>query len=80
MKNLQFSKNLRDALKNSKKTQQDLADYLGTTQATVSRWINGENEPDLATLIEICLYVDETPNDLLGFDDIADKKVASNKK
>ena len=80
MKNLQFSKNLRDALKNSKKTQQDLADYLGTTQATVSRWINGENEPDLATLIEICLYVDETPNDLLGFDDIVDKKVANHKK
>ena len=80
MKNLQFSKNLREALKNSKKTQQDLADYLGTTQATVSRWINGENEPDLATLIEICLYVDETPNDLLGFDDIVDKKVASHKK
>ena len=74
MANLKFSKNLRDALKFNKKTQQQLADYLGTSQATISRWLSGENEPDFDALIEICIYLDETPNDLLGFDEINVKK------
>ena len=80
MKNLQFSRNLREALKNNKKTQQELANYLGTTQATVSRWIKGVNEPDFATLIEICLYLEETPNEILGYDEITDEVVATHKK
>ncbi|MDE5549211.1 MAG: helix-turn-helix domain-containing protein, partial [Clostridia bacterium] len=80
MELLKFSKNLREALKNNKKTQQELADYLGTTQATISRWLKGENEPDLATLLKICLYLNETPNEILGYDDISDKIIASYKK
>ena len=46
-----------------------LSEKLGTTQQTVSRWVNGINEPDLSTLIEICKILNETPDSLLGFDD-----------
>lgn len=65
-----FPENLKKALADSSKTQQDLAVNLNTTQQTVSRWINGVNEPDFQTLLEICVYLDETPNSLLGYDEI----------
>ncbi|MDE6551310.1 MAG: helix-turn-helix domain-containing protein [Clostridia bacterium] len=70
MKLLKFSQNLRAALAVHGITQQSLASHIGTTQQTVSRWLKGINEPDLSTLLEICLYLGETPNSLLGYDDI----------
>ena len=50
--------------------QSELALKLQTTQQTVSRWLKGINEPDLDTLLKICLYLNETPNSLLGYDEI----------
>lgn len=73
MKLLKFAENLRAALKVHDMTQQELADHIGTTQATVNRWLKGINEPDLTILLEICLYLDETPNALLGYDDITEQ-------
>lgn len=73
MKLLKFPENLRTALAVHEMTQKELAEQLSTTQQTVSRWLKGINEPDLATLLEICLYLDETPNAILGYDDITDK-------
>ena len=72
MKLLKFPENLREALAVHEMTQQDLANHIGTTQQTVSRWLKGVNEPDLTTLLEICLYLGETPNSLLGYDDITE--------
>ncbi len=63
-----FAENLRIALKSNNLTQKELADKLGTTQQTVSRWLLGINEPDFNTLIEICIYLNETPDSMLGFD------------
>ena len=74
---LKFSENLRQALSASGMTQQNLADLLSTTQATVSRWLYGINEPEYETLLKICLYLNETPNSLLGFDDIPNDVVNS---
>lgn len=73
MKLLKFAENLKIALHDKKMTQQDLANLVGTTQATVNRWLKGINEPDLTVLLEICLYLDETPNALLGYDDITEQ-------
>ena len=73
MKLLKFPENLRQALMENEMTQQELAEQIGTTQATVNRWIKGVNEPDLTTLLEICLYLGETPNALLGYDDITEQ-------
>ena len=64
--------NIRKYRKLNKMTQQELADLVGTTQATVNRWLKGVNEPDLATLLEICLYLGVSPNEILGYDDISD--------
>ncbi len=67
---LKFSENLQEALRTKKITQKKLADYLGTTQQTVSRWLNGINEPDFSTLLKVCIFLHETPNDLLGYTEI----------
>lgn len=69
MKLLKFSENLKTALAVNNKTQKELATYIGTTQQTVSRWLSGINEPDFSTLLKICIFLNETPNSLLGFDD-----------
>lgn len=66
---MSFKENLKAALQNNNMSQMQLSEKLGTTQQTVSRWVNGINEPDLSTLIEICKILNETPNSLLGFDD-----------
>ena len=70
MKLLKFSENLKVALAVNNKTQKELAEQVGTTQQTVSRWLSGINEPDFTTLLEICIFLNETPNSLLGFDEI----------
>ena len=80
MKLLKFAENLQTALKAHEMTQQELADLFGTTQATVSRWLKGVNEPDLATLLEICLYLGETPNSLLGYDEITEQDLSAYKQ
>ena len=66
---LKFKDNLKLSMKGNNVTQTQLAKYLKTTQQTVSRWLNGQNEPDLETLLLICLFLNETPNSLLGFDE-----------
>jgi len=66
-----FPENLRKALELNKMSQQDLALKLHTTQATVCRWGKGMNEPDYQTFLEICLCLNETPNFLLGYDEIS---------
>ena len=73
MEILKFAENLREALATSGMTQQELADQVGTTQATVNRWLKGVNEPNFATLLEICFLLGETPNSLLGFDELTEE-------
>ena len=77
MRLLKFPENLQNALVEHEMTQQEFANLLGTTQATINRWLKGINEPDLTTLLEICLYLDETPNSLLGYDDITEQDFIS---
>ena len=69
---LKFADNLKDALYEKEMTQQELAALVGTTQATINRWLKGVNEPNLETLLRICLCLNVTPNFILGYDEIPD--------
>lgn len=69
MSNVKFADNLKQLLEANSMKQKELAEKLGTTQQTVSRWINKTNQPDFETLFEICKIFGETPNSLLGFDE-----------
>ena len=64
-----FAINLKNELISRSITQEKLAKELGTTQATVSRWIKGVNQPDFETLFMICRILEVTPNDLLGWEE-----------
>ena len=57
---LSFGRMLAEALKARGMRQDDLARTLGTTQSSVSGWINGKYEPAAATVfsIERCLTVE----------------------
>lgn len=48
-----FGRLLGDALKVREMKQEDLARQLGTTQSSVSGWINGKYEPAAATVFTI---------------------------
>lgn len=52
-------------------SQKCLADKLGTTQQSISRWVNGQTEPELDDLLLISYLLDEDPNEFLGFNDIS---------
>lgn len=60
-----FAENLRTKLIERNKKQVDLAKYLGTTKATVTHWVNGENMPRMDAIDRICLFLRCEADDLL---------------
>ena len=69
IRKMNFSKEFESLLKQYGYTQSAFAQKVGTTQATVNRWIRGVNQPDYETLFLICEILDTTPNEILGWDD-----------
>lgn len=66
---LKFNDNLKNLLLQNNKTQQQLADFLNTTQQTISRWIKGSNQPDFYNLLKMADYFDCSVDYLLGRED-----------
>ena len=62
-----LSENLADLRKNAGETQNDLAEALGISNRTVSKWENGESEPDCRTLMELARHYHTTVDTLLGY-------------
>lgn len=60
-----FSENLRRLLEEKKKTQKALAKFVPTTEATVSRWINGVAMPRYNMIDRICAFLMCSPEDLM---------------
>lgn len=56
---------LRECRKEKSITQEQLAEMLGVTNRSVSRWENGSNLPDLDILIEMADYYDVELRELL---------------
>ncbi|MBR1974597.1 MAG: helix-turn-helix transcriptional regulator [Clostridia bacterium] len=62
-----FAENFSDLLRVRGFTQSSFARRLGVKQNTVSQWANGQREPDLECLVDICCILETTPNDILSF-------------
>ena len=60
-----FSENLKMLRLQNNVTQQDIAKLCKTTTATVSRWENGVNEPDIYNLILLADYFEITIDELV---------------
>ena len=56
-------------LRHEKKlTQEELADFMGVTKASVSKWEKGINTPDLLLLPQLAAYFDVTIDELIGYE------------
>ena len=53
-----------------------IARRLGISQSRYTNYVNGHREPDFAMLARICLVLNTTPNELLGFDGPGEQKLA----
>lgn len=47
-------------------TQKDLAEKIGVSDKTVSKWENGDSMPDITLLVELCGILDTNLNELLS--------------
>ena len=63
-------KRLRDLREDNDKTQQEIADVLGTSQTMYARYERGANELPIRHLIRLCKYYHVSADYRLGLKDI----------
>ena len=68
MKNI-YIKRIRDLREDHDKTQQEIADYLGTSQTMYARYERGANELPIRHLITLCNYYGVSADYMLGLDE-----------
>lgn len=61
-----YTERIRDLREDNDKTQQEIADYLGTTQQVYSRYEKGINELPIRHLIALCRYYNVSSDYILG--------------
>ena len=64
-----YIKRIRDLREDHDKTQQEIADILGTSQTMYARYERGANEMPLHHLIALCKYYDVSADYILGLRD-----------
>lgn len=62
----EFKKRLLTLRKDKNATQQNVAEVIGISDKTYSKWETGENEPDLTSLSKLADYFGVAPSYLLG--------------
>lgn len=68
MNKLNLSDNMIRLRHQRKLTQEALADFLGVTKASVSKWEKGINTPDLLLLPQLAAFFDVTVDELIGYE------------
>ena len=64
-----YVKKIRDLREDHDKTQQEIADYLGTSQTMYARYERGANEFPIRHLIMLCKYYGVSADYILGLTD-----------
>ena len=59
-------KRLRDLREDHDRTQQEIADYLGTSQTMYARYERGANELPIRHLVALCKYYNVSSDYILG--------------
>ena len=60
-----ISENLRFEIKNSGKTQAEIARAIGVAPPTVSQYCSGRSQPTLASLSRLCSFIGVSSDDIL---------------
>ena len=68
MNTLNLSDNLVHLRRKRKLTQKELADFIGVTKASVSKWENKQSLPDISLLPKLASFLDVTIDELLGYE------------
>ena len=68
MMKLSLSENIVRLRHEKKLTQEELADFMGVTKASVSKWEKGINTPDLLLLPQLAAFFDMTVDELIGYE------------
>ena len=63
---MEFKEIIKEFLSDKNLSQESLANSIGTTQGTVSKWISGVQEPRYSQLRAICKVYDLPADVLLG--------------
>ena len=63
---LVYAKRIRDLREDNDKTQQEIADVLGTSQTMYARYERGANELPIRHLITLCRYYNVSADFILG--------------
>ena len=66
---LAYIKRIRDLREDHDKTQQEIADILGTSQTMYARYERGANEMPIRHLIALCKYYKVSSDYILGLKD-----------
>ena len=64
-----YIKRISDLREDHEKTQQEIADILGTSQTMYARYERGANEMPIRHLITLCKYYKVSADYILGFSD-----------
>lgn len=64
-----YVKIIRDLREDCDKTQQDIADVLGTSQTMYARYERGANELPIRHLVALCRYYGVSSDYILGLSD-----------
>ncbi|MCY6958517.1 helix-turn-helix domain-containing protein [Clostridium brassicae] len=67
MKKLNIGKSIVQKRKEKGITQEQLADYIGVSKASVSKWESGLSYPDILILPELATYFNISVDELLGY-------------
>ena len=62
---MEIGNKIRDLRKLQGLTQEELADFLGVTKASVSKWENHQSTPDILLLPQLASFFDVTVDELL---------------
>lgn len=68
MDGLKLSDNIIRLRREHKITQEELADFLGVTKASVSKWENAQSTPDILLLLQMAAFFDMTIDELIGYE------------
>lgn len=69
---MNYSEKLRNLRLQRGLTQMELADYLNTSQSSITSWETGRREPDFATLKKIAAFFNVPLSAILPTDDAVD--------
>lgn len=67
MNNLKIADNIVRLRHDKKITQDQLAEFIGITKSSVSKWETGQSIPDVALLPQLAAFFDVTVDELIGY-------------